>query len=527
MSTSSRPTLILLLAVVIPLQAQPDLKFERLRTSGPIPSIRSLAPVSKTEISGFAMDPQLNRLHWIVGDSWFRLDLGTRIWSAHPIRNGFDLQIPRWGVVPGTMELRAWDLGVGRVVRIDSTGESTRIDQSFDQRTQYSHIRHIEEDGTIYAIGGVGLYHPKNYGVAFTEASAGWHRLSGDDQVTHDPFLSDGFSLKDPKKDKLILFSYIGEEAYPHQQGILSMSQSDGIIRVRHRDVPVVLAKQFPNGTWISQSSVRTGAHRIGFVQIPSTSPSPLASYLLAIDLDTYRILPIQALNENDEDPATRHMVLHYDETDSTLYSAQWTHITNDQLHFVTISRAKVDVGAIRTALKQGRAPVASNSSPPDPSPVWPWQAALGLSLIGLGWMWVKNRQSVLRGPGRGDIADIPRLRLDLDPVRIDGTDWSDLFGESFALEGQLLDLLARAALEGKPVVSSDTIDRVLIPNHPSLDYIRKTRNQTRKRLEESLQKLRQSANGEAYVLTDRDITDKRKTKLQLNIRLVEITPTG
>jgi hypothetical protein len=108
----------------------------------------------------------------------------------------------------------------------------------------------------------------------------------------------------------------------------------------------------------------------------------------------------------------------------------------------------------------------------------------------------------------------------------LDGRPWIAHFGDGFPLEGQLLDVLSRAHIDGQPIVSSDTVDRLLIPNHPSLDYIRKTRNLTRKRLEESLQNLCPLPPGECYILTDRDITDKRKTKLQLNPRWVEITPT-
>lgn len=118
-------------------------------------------------------------------------------------------------------------------------------------------------------------------------------------------------------------------------------------------------------------------------------------------------------------------------------------------------------------------------------------------------------------------------LHVDVDLVRVNGTAWSELFSPNFVLEGQLLELLARAALEGRPVVSSDTVDRVLIPNHPSLDYIRKTRNLTRKRLEESLQSVHPLPSGECYIQTDRDVADKRKTKLQLNTKWISVTPTG
>jgi hypothetical protein len=119
------------------------------------------------------------------------------------------------------------------------------------------------------------------------------------------------------------------------------------------------------------------------------------------------------------------------------------------------------------------------------------------------------------------------KLLVTSDPLQLNGRTWEDLFDGNYPLEAQLLTLLAKAAENGTPIVSSDTIDRVLIPNHPSPDFIRKIRNQTRKRLEESLQNILPTSNNQPYILIDRDVLDKRKTKLQLNLTVVDLTPPG
>jgi hypothetical protein len=504
----------------IPLFSQVSLDFNTLRTSGPVPSVQKEITSTETQISGFSMDPIGLRLHWVNDNEWYRLDLRTGHWTLHPIQSKLDLFFPRWGVIPGSLELRAWDDGVGRVIRIDSNGIPTRIDQSFNQKTQFGHVSHLEKDGTIHAIGGLGLYHPKNYGITFSEVSAGWHRTSGDERVVNDPFLSSGYALKDPGTSALILFTTFGMSDWPYTPGILVMDMSSGSIRVLHSDVPILLNLQFRNGRIWQQSSVFDGSHRIAFIRASTQSDNPLISRLIALDLDTYRIVEIEGLNESNTDPGPLHTVLHYNEPDSTLYSVQWTHHTIDMVNFVSVSTAKVDVRSLRAMLAKGKNPVEPKSDLSS-HPVWPWQAAFLVALIGF---FVVLRQA--RSAGSKPMDHSRKLNVRPDPLELNGRPWEDLLEGNYPLEAQLLALLAKAAQNGNPIVSSDTIDRMLIPNHPSPDFIRKTRNQTRKRLEDSLQSLWPSPNNQPYIISERDVLDKRKTKLQLNLAVVELTPT-
>ena len=380
-------------------------------------------------------------------------------------------------------------------------------------------MSHIDEDESIHAIGGVGLYHPKNYGITFSEISAGWHRTSGDERVTNDPFLNGGYALKDPKKSKLILLSLFGISDRPLTPGILLMDMSTGSIRLLHEEVPIRLNLQFRNARIWQQSSVFDGSHRIAFFLATPSSDNPLVSRLIAMDLDTYQIIEIEGLNQSNTDPGPQHTVLHYNESDSTLYSVQWSHHTIDMVNFVSVSRAKVDVRALKALLAKGKMP-DKPASYATSRPVWPWQAAFFATLIGLFIVWRRTRRIVV------PMGIAPsRMIVHTDHLMVNGQTWEDLFDGNYPLEGQLLTLLAKAAQNGNPVVSSDTVDRVLIPNHPSPDFIRKTRNQTRKRLEESLQNIQPTFNSQPYILIDRDVLDKRKTKLQLNLAVVELTP--
>ena len=512
-----------------PAFAQTRLEFETVKTSGAIPELQEEVSLSSREIFGFSMDPMSMRLHWVFRDRWHQLDLRSGEWTLQAIWNEFDLVDPRWGVVPGKSEIRAWDNAVGRVVRIDANGIPTRIDRSFDQKSQYGHISHVETNGSIHAIGGVGLFHPKNYSVTFSETSSGWHRTSANEDITSDPYVTQGYALRDPKTSTLILATAYGIAEYPRTPGLLSMDVKTGTIRILHPEMKLKLQQAFKGDLTALKSSVGDGSHRIAFFLVePVVSEINRISRILAMDLDTYRIIELEGANQGDTDPGTHHTVLHYNEADSSLYSVQWSHHTMDMVHFPAVSKAKVDVAAIQAALKKGTPPVKSATAARGHMPLWPWMLAIVGVLVGwIGCRWKRRRPSPSPAPLSENLNGTPsKLRLSLNPLRLDDRPWISHFGDGFPLEGQLLDVLSRAHIDGQPIVSSDTVDRLLIPNHPSLDYIRKTRNLTRKRLEESLQNLCPLPSGECYILTYRDITDKRKTKLQLNPRWVEITPT-
>jgi hypothetical protein len=187
----------------------------------------------------------------------------------------------------------------------------------------------------------------------------------------------------------------------------------------------------------------------------------------------------------------------------------------------VSVTKAKVDVRALKAMLAKGKLPDEPPKDPGSPL-VWPWQLAFLVTSFGLFFVWRRTRYRI------APEINVPnRMMIQSDPLLLNGRTWEDLFDGNYPLEAQLLTLLAKAAESGNPIVSSDTIDRVLIPNHPSPDFIRKIRNQTRKRLEESLQDIHPTTNSKPYILIDRDVLDKRKTKLQLNLSVVDLTPPG
>jgi hypothetical protein len=522
---------VFLLFIILPLllppltQAQPELRFSTLVTEGDAPNINNDLIIENGRLIGLRVDAIAKRVHWIHNNTWYRLDLVSRQWTRHPIDNQFDLHFPRWDVVPGTLELRAWDNGVGRVYRVDSNGVGSRIDQSFNHNNQFRHIHHLKSDGNLIAVGGNGLFHPKNFGIQFSLQSKGWHRIVGADIVSTDPYLRFGYSIFDPLSDELVIISLFGDQADPVNPGILTINTRDGRIRLRHKDLPLTFERMFRSLEIPSISAVHTGSHRMAFIHGSTNFIGASPSVFHVLDLDTYNRSLVNASISNDVDYNLRHMALFYDDSDSTLYSVDWYHHTMDGNNTLGIMTAKVDVARLHSLVEEGIEPLRNQALSPWIASAWRYVLLMLLGLfIGL---WIRQRNQSSNVTAHNPLDHSSKLTLTSDPLLLNGRTWEDLFDGNYPLEAQLLTLLAKAAENGTPIVSSDTIDRVLIPNHPSPDFIRKIRNQTRKRLEESLQNILPTSNNQPYILIDRDVLDKRKTKLQLNLTVVDLTPPG
>jgi hypothetical protein len=90
--------------------------------------------------------------------------------------------------------------------------------------------------------------------------------------------------------------------------------------------------------------------------------------------------------------------------------------------------------------------------------------------------------------------------------------------------EKRLLELMARDfAADSKLYTGTDEIDEVLIPNHPSYDYLRRVRNITLERLAGLLRQASGVSTNEMFILRRKSPTDKRKFEFRLNARLVSL----
>lgn len=507
-------------------QTLPDLTFQTLPTSGQWPAFDTLENEVTHQIQGARFDPVGQRFHVVLGDSWYRMDLNDRHWTRISIQHPTELERPVWDVIPGTSTLLAWDSGVGRVVRIDSTDRGQRVDLSFNHRNQYGHIPYVDPLGHIYAVGGSGLFSIKNFAVHFFPETGTWHRSTGHELLLDDPMMYGGFAIRDPQNPFVFIVSNVSVGAVA-ETSIHGLNLKTGEIDPIHR-IPFIQISAWLHAKWRHpfSASVRDGTHRFAFSigkddsRASNTSPSTLG----ILDFDTKHLIRIQGVLPQNTHPVAWHLILHYDETDSTLYSLNLSYPIADSTMKPILTSAKIDVGAVKAALKNGIEPHGGSFA----MGVYTKSVAVGL-LIALvlvaGFTYWKRRTAYLSELSTEVTPEIAPLTLSVNPLLLNGQRWEARFGDDFPLERNLLELLTQAMANGQPVLSSDVVDKQLIPHHPSPDYIRKTRNLTRKRLEESLQSAFPTAEGQSYILTHREVLDKRKTMLQLNPKCISINP--
>jgi hypothetical protein len=145
---------------------------------------------------------------------------------------------------PAGQLLYFWDTGVGRVYSYDlSSGELSRIDNSFHHKNQYNHAAFVDEQSRINAMGGYGLWTSKNYMTRFTMEDLEWN-MPGTLQ-SYKPILASRFGHLF-KYDGL--FYYIVEDLHrcPHLSGCLSLQLSAQPLE--KREYPYKPEKRFPFG---------------------------------------------------------------------------------------------------------------------------------------------------------------------------------------------------------------------------------------------------------------------------------------
>ncbi len=85
------------------------------------------------------------------------------------------------------------------------------------------------------------------------------------------------------------------------------------------------------------------------------------------------------------------------------------------------------------------------------------------------------------------------------------------------------LALLLFVALGSNKVVLNDEVDEILLPKHPSPDYVRKIRNVTLDKLETRLQTFCPLPNGASYIIRTVYATDRRKSEYQFNSEYISL----
>ncbi len=118
-----------------------------------------------------------------------------------------------------------------------------------------------------------------------------------------------------------------------------------------------------------------------------------------------------------------------------------------------------------------------------------------------------------------GDVALVELMQLDSKLFAIhDQTQRVEFEGRE-----KLLAQLLYQALKSNKVILNDEVDDLLLPNHPSPDYVRKIRNVTLDKLESRLQTFCPLPDGASYIIRTVYATDRRKSEYQFNPKFVSL----
>jgi hypothetical protein len=463
-----------------------------------------------------AYDFDKHSVYLLIKHELFELNLNTLFWNS---LGTLDLppEIGKMSYSPRDKGLLFWDFGVGRVYLRDSTGVLSRIDNSFPHMNQFGHSPWINpESGDIFAFGGYGLFAFKSFITRFDREGGEWYLVPTRNPGSSPAPQIDGIILPDFVQSKIIL---IGDrESYrdvfptnhsPIKQFAIWELNLNGLVWTKSQD----LSSGYRTAGWsdYASNSMPTSVPGTGLFFFPMLTEFDQTS-LFAYSSTHRDWVRLEDINPTVRSP---HVIFYmfWSEFDKTLYHLSRQPLSNQNGHRFLIHRIHVE------SPEQLEAYIANKST----STILKWSLWLfGLSLaavltwFGYGAFVRKRNALVSASPQRIEI------QFDLNDhsfvVKHDGIVLRDLP----QMESRLLGLLFKKSTEPGAFLSSDDIDSSLLPNHPSVDYIRRNRNVAIEKLEFAFQDLCPKP-GEKYILRRTHKFDKRKTEYRLNDELISI----
>lgn len=446
----------------------------------------------------------------------FELDLQTFVWK--PLGT-LDLppEVGKMAYSSRDNGLLFWDYGVGRVFLKDSTGALTRIDRSFAHMNQFGHSPWLDpKSGEIFAYGGYGLFSFKSFITRFDRSGGEWFLVPAQNPDNSPAPQTDAIVVPDFDQRKIIL---VGDREYyrdvfptnhsPIKQFAIWELDLNGLIWTKSRDLP----SGFRTAGWADFASNTMPT------SIPGTGLYffPMLTELDQTTLFAYSSTHREWVRLQDINPMVRsaHVIFHmfWSDVDKHLYFFSLQPLSNQNGHRFLIHKVSI---ANPASLEGYISSLTRNTILKWSLWLFGLSIAAVLSWIGY-WALVRKRTSLVSAaPKRIEIqVDLSHQTI---IVKHDGIVLHDLP----QMESRLLGLLCKKSTDPGAFLSSDEIDSSLLPNHPSVDYIRRNRNVAIEKLEFAFQDLCPKP-GEKYILRRTHKFDKRKTEYRLNDDLISI----
>lgn len=491
-------------------------KIQEVRIN-PTPSFTNV-PVDWFYDLSTTYDPNRNVFYVSTDTVIYTIDFSTKSWEKYATVN-LPENVRKLEYSAYHDGLLFWDRGIGRVFMMDSTKNVTRLDRSFEHRNQFGHSPWVNpETGSIYAFGGYGLFTSKSIITQFSPASAEWDLVSVSNAANGPAPQTLGFVYPDFARDQIYLF---GNKTFKHELA----SSNDPI-----PDQKAIWRFDLTDRIWerlvVLEHNVRVAQIEYRWLSLtyPSVHPVhplflfPVNDQVGGSELHVYHDKYRDILNLTRVNPAFRMglpvLNIVWSEVDQVFYviTCQVLSTANElrlQVHAVSIN----DMKALEARFDNKDSELA-------------WLPAVLLVLLMIpGALWIRKRRNGHEKPDLEENAEsfagitIEILSSGGFKLSSNGFETSEIP----PMEAKLLDLLVDEFKTPGSYVKSDDIDAVLLPDHPSLDYIRRTRNLTLERLEALLQSVCELENGEKYILRRSNVSDKRKNEYRLNDKVIRI----
>ena len=474
------------------------------------------------------------------GNTWFVTPF--EVWSFSPdslkwtqwpsiqfedmeVRNGYDKAADRF---------LFWNNGVGKVFTW-KPGDTVmqRIDQSFHHRTQFGHAWFIHpKTSDIYAFGGFGFWESRGYTSRFDQKTKEWQVLTLDATKPYPSPRSTSRHAYDEKRNQLHIFG--GSDYRNNGREDLSIDFVDyndyWVLDVDRREwsqQPI-----FGSGDMFDfNKELRRNIENLyyGMTDYENdlawyTERSSLGANdirLMVFDLErgfgAYTPLSLGDLGFRSSvlwyniDKEKNQLLLFWIEAISNRTSDRPLRVSVLQLPHPDSTRAMMDV--IR---KYG-----SIDPPSEASNLWEWLwvlVPLGLG-VALAWRFVLGRSSTDVSADEVPPAAPPEIIicfLGEPKILVDGVVARNKFNSP---EFEIFLWLYWKHRRGEPYQITDTIESVFWHDSPNMDYIRKQRNTTLRRLNDQIAELfKRNASGHDWIVDRTSISDKRKREYALDL---------
>ncbi len=467
-----------------------------------------------TKEFAFTYSPELNRGFIFYDQTLLELDFTARAWISTQF-DSLPVQALRVGYSSFHNGLLIWDSGVGRVFQLDSTYTFTRIDNTFNQRAQHSHLQWIDQEtGSVYAFGGYGLFENKNHLLRFNLESGIWNLVELADWLDGPLYVIMGTAVYDEVNQLIYLITNPNSVA----EWISGVKpKTDAALwrfSIRTKSWDKLLHLESPPTYWVDNSDLLKSTHpRLPVMMLPNTHGDYVASP--ACFFHTVKNF-IKCLDSTQSELFYNFGLIHmfWSERNQAFYLiGLQTQIATKRYVVKIIKMTISDESAFMQWLEKDEKPWYNGTV------FWVMLGVLSIGLLLIGLFYRRKIKSVINSTIASEHDSIIIVKSEQGEYSLEGP--TRTIDSILETEQKLLSMLVDAYQVPDVYVKSDDIDLVLLPDHPSQDYIRRLRNLTLERLEG----LFKSAGNESstYILRRSTHSDKRKNEYRLNERFVKI----